>query len=210
MAIIVPTITAQEPHAFRAQIERVQNFALRIHIDFMDGTFTPNKSIPLNQMFKPVDSNVDLHLMTIEPYKYLQEIIELNPNLVIIPTESKDSIQEFVKEVNDSGIKCGVSIMPGVEVDSISQFLDIVQHVTIFSGNLGYQGGSVADLSLLNKVEEILRCNPAIEIGWDGGINDANTAQIAQRGVDVLNVGGYIQSAPDAGVAYNTLDALLP
>jgi pentose-5-phosphate-3-epimerase len=83
--------------------------------------------------------------------------------------------------------------------------LDHIQHVLIFSGNLGYQGGSHVDFNLLEKVKVLKRHKPELEIGWDGGVNDQNVAELINGGVDVLNVGGYIQKAEDPARAYSAL-----
>ena len=74
----------------------------------------------------------------------------------------------------------------------------------MFGGHLGYQGG-VADLSQLAKVAEIRNLNSSTIIEWDGGANAANVQQITMVGVDQINVGGAISSAPDARAAYDSL-----
>ena len=73
--------------------------------------------------------------------------------------------------------------------------------------HLGFHGGE-ADLSLLDKVREVRQLYPEVEIGWDGGINDSNAAQLIVAGVDVLNVGGYVHKAPSPNDAYATLKTL--
>jgi len=81
-------------------------------------------------------------------------------------------------------------------------------HVLVFSGNLGRHGGE-ADLGLLEKVRQIKAHHPEVEIGWDGGINDQNVKQLVEAGVEVLNVGGYIQKADDPEHAYATLKRVI-
>jgi ribulose-phosphate 3-epimerase len=68
----------------------------------------------------------------------------------------------------------------------------------------------VADLTLLEKVQQAKSINPNIEIGWDGGVNAENVRQLADAGVDIINSGGYIHRAPDPALAYHTLVKLLP
>jgi pentose-5-phosphate-3-epimerase len=60
-------------------------------------------------------------------------------------------------------------------------------------------------MNLLDKVKELRKLKPTLEIGWDGGVNDRNARQLAEGGVDVLNVGGFIHSAEDSRAAYAKL-----
>ncbi len=209
MATIVPTITAEESHTFRAQIETIEPFADRLHIDLMDGEFTPNKSLKIDAVWLPEDTTTDIHLMYQNPEAELDTLIKLKPATVVIPAESDCDVSAFAKALNDEGIQLGLALLPGTTVDSVQHILSSVQHVLIFSGNLGHQGGSFANLDLLDKVEELKRLNSNITIGWDGGVNEKNVKKIASAGIDIINVGGYIQTAPDPVLAYETLVELI-
>jgi ribulose-phosphate 3-epimerase len=77
-------------------------------------------------------------------------------------------------------------------------------HVMIFSGDLGVQGG-VADLLQLEKVNILRGINPNLEISWDGGANIMNARTIAQAGVNIINVGAAISSAEDPASAWNDI-----
>ena len=210
MPIIVPTITAENSHVYREQIERVEGFAQRIHIDLMDGVFTPNKSISVEAAWWPKGTQADIHLMHQLPDESLEKLIKLKPSLVIVPAESDCDFEEFSRELNNAGIDCGIAVMPDTNVDSIIDDLPFAQQVLIFSGNLGHQGGSIANLDLLSKVQEIEEANPELIVAWDGGVNKSNVQALIDAGIEVLNVGGAIQHALDAGLAYRELEALLP
>lgn len=205
MAIICPTITAEDPHIYREQIERVQPFAKRLHIDLMDGEFTSNKSIDLAQVWWPENMATDLHLMFKDPATRLKDIIRLKPELVIIQAESNADVPQFAAELSKHSIKCGLALLPETTVESVVFAFAEIQHVLVFSGNLGYQGGSEANLSLLQKVKDIKALNPSLEIAWDGGVNQQNAPSLANGGVDVLDVGGYIQFSKDPEAAYKLL-----
>lgn len=75
-------------------------------------------------------------------------------------------------------------------------------------GNLGYHGGT-ANLELLSKVRDIREHHPDVELAWDGGINADNVRQLVEAGVDILNVGGFIQKAADPAARYQELADLL-
>lgn len=207
MAVIAPTVTAEDPHTYRTQIERVSGFADRLHLDFMDGLFTRNKSIELHEAWRPEGLAVDLHLMYMRPDLYISELLRLQPELVIVHAEAKGVYGPFAPKLHRSGIKVGVALLQDTPVSLIADHLAAIDHVLVFSGDLGHFGGN-ADLSFLGKVRELKQLKPDIEIGWDGGINEKNVHELVRGGVDVLNVGGAIQRAADPRKAFDTLRSL--
>lgn len=208
MAVICPTVTAFDPHQYREQIERIAHFAERIHIDMMDGLFAKTKSPPLAQAWWPHSVPVDLHLMYERPDLYLETIIKLEPTLVIIHAEAEGNFGPFASELHEHGIKVGVSLLQESQPEMIEPAIKHIDHVLLFSGNLGKFGGD-ADLHLLGKILKLKKMKPGLEIGWDGGINDENARALMKGGVDVLNVGGFIQKAPDPAANYDKLAALI-
>lgn len=207
MSIICPTVTAYDTHAYREQMERVEPFAGRIHIDLMDGDFAPTKSPSLSQIWLP-KATADIHLMYRRPMNYLEQLVELKPNLVIIHAEADVDHAHFATHLRENGIKAGLALLQDTAVDSIADLMPCFDHVLVFSGDLGHHGGT-ADLKLLDKVKEVKDKFPSAEISWDGGINDQNAKQLVEVGVDILNVGGFIQQAPDAEQAYKRLEKII-
>jgi ribulose-phosphate 3-epimerase len=210
MSVVAPTITAENPHIYREQMERVSSFAKRVHIDLMDGKFTKNKSVDISQVWLQEGAINDIHVMFQRPEEILSDLIKLKPNMVIVHPESECDVTTFASSLHLEGIKIGLAIFPETSVEKVSDLLPEVDQLLIFSGNLGYQGDSQANLDLLEKIPQAKSINPHLEIAWDGGVNSQNIAQLASAGVDVLNVGGFIQSTPNTGLAYSTLVELLP
>ncbi len=203
MAVICPTVMGTSSREYREAIERVSDFAERIHIDFADGVFAPTKLEPIEDAWWPVGLMVDFHIMYQKPLEHLETTIMHQPHLAIVHAEA-DGAWEFLDELEGLGIKRGVALLKNTPAEAIKPHLDKIDHVLVFSGDLGYYGGK-ADMDLLKKVEELMIMKPTLEIGWDGGINDKTAAQLARGGVDVLNVGGAIQKASDPEAAYDTL-----
>ena len=210
MAIITPTITAENPHTYREQMERVEPFAKRVHIDLMDGIFTPNKSVSTDQVWLPESITSDIHVMFQNPETVLEKLASLRPDTIIIPAEADFDLKSVLGLLRDAGVKLGLAVLPKTSIESLRNTISELDHLLIFSGNLGYQGGSHADLELLEKVAKARARNPQIKISWDGGVNDSNVQTLAAAGVDIINVGGYIHAALDPGLAYKTLTELLP
>ncbi len=204
MAEIVPTITAFEPDEYRAQMEQIASFVTKVHIDLMDGDFAPTVSPNLDSLWWPHHIQADIHLMYRRPMEHVDRLIELNPRLVIIHEEAELDHVQFTAPLRSHGILVGLAILQETPVTQAEQIIQNFDHILVFSGSLGRHGGQ-ADMKLLNKVEQIKQLNSEVEIGWDGGIDDKNAKQLVDAGVNVLNVGGFIQKSVDPKKAYDTL-----
>lgn len=208
MSVICPTVTAYNQEEYKQQIERLRPFARRIHLDLMDGEFTSKTSVPLNEMWWPRKIKADIHMMCKRPFDYIDRIHHLEPGLVITHAEADGNFIEWADRLRHySEIKIGVSLLQDTDPELIKPALARIDHVLVFSGNLGRFGGK-AELKYLDKVKRLKQWKPELEIGWDGGINEWNTTLLIDGGVDVLNVGGFIQKAEDPKAAYDTLVAL--
>jgi ribulose-phosphate 3-epimerase len=207
MPVICPAVLAKDKDEYHRQMEKVANFAERIQIDLTDGEFAKSTTIKPKDAWWPVGVKADFHLMYRNPKDALDVILEHRPNMVIVHAESDGSFTDIVNRLKSLGVKAGVALLAATPVDLLLSSLGNIDHVLIFSGSLGEFGGH-ADLGLLSKVEALKQSKADLEIGWDGGVNDRNIAQLASGGVDVFNVGGFIQNAPDPGHAYKSLDRI--
>ncbi len=144
-----------------------------------------------------------------KPLDVIDDIIHLEADLVILHAESED-LQESLEILQDAGIRTGVALLHETSVAELQELHieDLFDHILVFGGKLGFQGGE-ADLSILKKVKKLRDVYPDVEIGWDGGVNEHNAAEITAAGVDVLNVGGYFKKAENPKKAYTTLSSLL-
>jgi ribulose-phosphate 3-epimerase len=208
MAIICPCILAPQPHLYREQLKRTQPFGKRIQIDLSDGVFAPVKTVDLEDVTIPKGVKADLHLMYQNPSRHMRAIVKLKPHLVIVHAEAEGDFVTFAQILHKMGMKVGVALLPETPASAIKPALEYIDHVMIFSGNLGKFGGS-ADFDLLIKAQAIKHLKKGLEIGWDGGVNDTNVQLLAAGGVDVLNVGGFIQKASNPAAAYATLRSKL-
>lgn len=203
MATVCPTVTALTTREYRKQMENIQGFATRIHIDFMDGHFAPTVSVPVKDAWWQKGPMVDLHVMYQKPLEQLENLVALKPDMIIVHAESEQCV-EFLSELEGLGIKKGLALLKETRVEDVEDLVKLVDHVLIFSGDLGHFGG-VADINLLHKAQLLKQLKPSLEIGWDGGINAENAPVLAAGGVDVLNIGGFIQKAENPESAYDTL-----
>ena len=203
-SIICPTVLAGRATEYREQMERVAQFATRVHIDLADGRFAPTKTIDIDEVWWPGGIKADLHVMYKQPFRHTKQLLKLRPQLIIVHAEAEGDFVKFADTVQSAGVRIGVALKPATHIQTIEPALDLIDYVLIFSGDLGHFGGQ-ANTHLLTKVLHLKQLKPDLEIGWDGGINDKNAAVLAAGGVDVLNVGGFIQHAADPQAAYEML-----
>lgn len=207
--IIVPTITAFSESEYNNQVKQLAPFAQRVHIDLMDGEFAPTVSPKLDTIWWPHQFEmVDIHLMYQRPMDYIEQLILLKPHMVIVHVEATVHHMHFAAELHKEGINVGLSILADTPIENVEQIINSFDHLLIFSGNLGHFGGKV-NTELFSKITQAKLHHPNLEIGWDGGINAENAAMLRNAGVDVLNVGGYIQKADDPHAAFNQLQTVI-
>lgn len=207
MSVICPTVLADQPHTYREQMERIAPFAKRLQIDLTDGDFAPGKTVDLDHVWWPEGAKADIHLMYARPMQQLEKLIDLKPDLVIIHAEAeldKADHAAFADSLHRNDIKAGLCLLKQTSVESVGKLLNKFDHLLIFGGKLGSFGGT-ADLKLSEKSGQAKAVKPDIEIGWDGGVNDRNARQLAEAGIDVLNVGGFIQKSENPEAAYDKL-----
>ena len=204
---ICPTVTAYSDAEYKKQIEFVTSLSKRIHIDFMDGMFAPTVSQSIHEAWWPKQVKADLHIMYRHPMLAIKDIIDHHPHLVIAHAEA-DHISSFVHDLHEHRIKVGIALLQDTPVEKLHHFIKVIDHVLVFSGNLGHHGGH-ADLALLDKVRTIKQMRSDIEIGWDGGITIENIRQLKEAGVNVFNVGGAIHTSSDPKDTYQRMQELI-
>lgn len=206
MTTICPAILAANQNKFIDQLNLVSGWAGRLQIDLVDGQLPPANSptVGLDQIGWPDKLQADLHLMYGRPETHLDQIEQLRPSLVIFHPESLGDHRRFISRLRDLSIGVGLALRPSTGLLAAKQLLDLVDHGLVFAGRFGRQGGE-ADLSQLAMVAWLRDQYPAMEIGWDGGVNPTNAGRIVRAGADVLYVGSYLLGAPDTLAAYDEL-----
>lgn len=204
MSVIVPTVTVETTEALTEAINRLKPFVRRVHMDISDGEFTPTFLINETQMSWPAEWEVDVHAMITRPSEHLGQIIAMKPSLIVLHAEAKENIVPQLETIKKAGIKAGVALLKTTVPAKVADAIKASDHVMIFSGELGYHGGT-ASMMQLEKIRLIKKINPKVEIGWDGGVKVSNAYTLSQGGVEVLNVGGEIANSNDPADTYNRL-----
>ena len=207
MSVIVPTILTNDKNLYLRQFEAYSKFAKRIQLDISDGIFSPTLTMDVSNAWRQQDwAALDLHMMVMSPSQYLPVILKIRPSLVIFHAEANENLLPIFATLKQAGIKSGVAILKQTYPGKLAPYIQAVDHVLIFAGQLGAQGGQ-ADMLQIEKVPIIKAIKPDVEIGWDGGANLQNVRALAHSGFDVINVGSAIASAQDPAKAFIDLVA---
>ncbi len=174
-----------------------------IHIDVMDGVFVPNISFGFPVM-KPIrrasGKFLDVHLMIVEPEKYVKRFAEAGADLVTFHYEATENPREAIRLIRESGAKAGISIKPATPVEAIADLLPEVDLVLVMSVEPGFGGQSFMPASR-DKVRALRRmideAGLPVMIEIDGGISAANAGDLFADGCDALVAGSAVFGAPD-------------
>lgn len=204
MAVIVPTITTDNLEVYNTNLTEFSKFCKRVHVDVSDGTLAPTNLLPLSSVHGLEGITLDVHLMSAHPSDHLADILKLKPSLCIIHAEVDDDVQSFFNQLKTAGIRTGVALLKATFPKHVQERIAMSDHVLIFAGQLGSQGGAV-DMMQVEKVPLVRALKPDLEIGWDGGANLSNIRAIVHAGVDVVNVGSAITNAADKAAMYQSM-----
>ncbi len=204
VASVVPTILTDQPAEYAARLKRVQPFVTRIHIDITDGRFAPSQTIGLSRVYGFEGAEIDLHLMMHHPEKQIETIISLNPALVIWHLEAEADHHQMLQELGRVAIKRGMAILPPTDPTALRPYLADLDHVLVFTGHLGFNGGEM-QTDCLPKIKQVKALKAGIEVGVDGGVNFETAKLAVAAGADVLNSGGFIQTASSPKRTYEKL-----
>lgn len=174
-----------------------------VHIDVMDGVFVPNISFGfpvLKAIRKATGKCLDVHLMIVEPERYVARFAEAGADIVTFHYEAVRNPEECISLIRKAGAKVGVSIKPATEVEVLREILPQIDLVLVMSVEPGFGGQSFIPRSLekiaqLRALAEELGTKTIIEV--DGGISSHNAGEVYAAGADVLVAGNAVFGAAD-------------
>ena len=199
---IVPSILSADQDKLQEEINEIEDYSDLLQVDVMDNKFVPNMT-PQAELLKKFDTKVplDIHLMVKDPSNdYIKTFINSNKKLKInnitVHYEACSNLEKTLYFIKKNNIKAAVAINPKTPLDKIQNVLDKVDMVLIMTVEPGFSGQKFID-GCMDKVRELRRLKPNLDIEVDGGIND-KTAPIAVRaGTNVLVVSSFIFKAKD-------------
>ncbi len=212
--LIAPSMLAADFSNLANDIALVnQSDADWFHLDVMDGVFVPNISFGMpviKSMAKHTTKPIDVHLMIVEPDRYIQTFADLGADVLTVHVEACTHLHRSLQSIKANGMKAGVALNPHTPVASLSHIIADIDLVCLMSVNPGFGGQSFIEATY-EKVRELRtlinenKASTLIEI--DGGVTNQNASQLVAAGADVLVAGSYVFSASDPTATIANLSA---
>jgi ribulose-phosphate 3-epimerase len=201
---ISPSILSADFLNLQRDIEMLNNSAADwIHCDVMDGVFVPNISFGfpvLDQIKKVATKPLDVHLMIVQPDKYIQQVKDCGAYMMTVHYEACTHLHRVVGAIHEAGMKAGVTLNPHTPVELLEDIIQDIDMVLVMSVNPGFGGQKFIEhsLSKIDRLRNMIdRKNLATLIQVDGGVNLETGKRLLNVGADVLVAGNAIFAAPD-------------
>ncbi len=173
------------------------------HLDVMDGIFVPNISfgMPVIKHIKKLAQRpLDVHLMIIDPDRYLKAFKEVGADILTVHYEACTHLHRTVSQIKELGMKAGVAINPHTPVELLQDILPFLDMVLVMSVNPGFGGQKFIDntykkIRRLSRMRELMELDFLIEV--DGGVSTSNAEALIEAGANVLVAGSAIFGATE-------------
>ncbi len=197
--IIAPSLLAADFANLQRDIEMVnKSEADWFHIDVMDGVFVPNISFGmpvLKGINKHADKTLDVHLMIVDPDRYIKDFAELGANNLTVHYEACIHLHRTLQAIKAEGMTAGVALNPHTNIHLLEDTINDIDLVCVMSVNPGYGGQSFIEntydkVKALKELINRKKAHTLIEI--DGGVNAENAKDLIEAGADVLVAGSFV------------------
>ncbi|SHE75901.1 ribulose-phosphate 3-epimerase [Psychroflexus salarius] len=197
--LIAPSILAADFGNLQRDVELVnQSQADWFHIDIMDGVFVPNISFGmpvLKAIQQHADKFIDVHLMIVDPDRYITTFAELGANMLTVHYEACTHLHRSLQAIKAQGMQAGVAVNPHTNVELLRDTIQDIDMVCVMSVNPGFGGQSFIE-NTYDKVKQLKalisekKADTKIEI--DGGVTSKNAKELIMCGADVLVAGSFV------------------
>ena len=181
------------------------------HLDVMDGLFVPNISFGMpivSSIRKMTKKPLDVHLMIIEPERYIDKFIEIGSDILTVHIEATSEIDVILDKMKDSSIKSGIAINPDTPINKLEDYINKVDLVCLMGVHAGFGGQKFIEKTFDRLIElksliDSRDSSAVIEI--DGGVDNTNSKKLKSLGADILVAGSYIFKSSDINNAIDSL-----
>ena len=209
---IAPSILAADFGNLSLECKKIdKSNADWFHLDVMDGLFVPNISygMPIVKSIRKMTKKpLDVHLMIIEPERYIDKFIEIGSDILTVHVEATSKMDNIIDKINHSGIKSGIAINPDTPISKLDDYISNVDLICLMGVHAGF-GGQKFIKKTFKRLEELKNLinskNSSALIEIDGGVNENNFEKLKNLGADVLVAGSYIFNSSNYNAAIDLL-----
>ncbi len=197
--LIAPSVLAADFANLQRDIEMINtSTADWFHIDIMDGVFVPNISFGmpvLEAISKHAKKTIDVHLMIVDPDRYIQTFANLGADVLTVHYEACPHLHRTLQAIKAAGMKAGVALNPHTSINLLEDVINDIDLVCIMSVNPGFGGQSFIE----NTYEKVRQIKALItekgaptQIEIDGGVTNKNAKELSEAGADILVAGSFV------------------
>ena len=201
---IIPAIIATSQEELDKRINKVKDHLSTLQLDVMDGKFVPTHSIDFDFKLPETNCKYEAHLMVHNPKEWVEKNWKI-ADIILIHFESCKEPQRIIELIKNKGKKTGLVINPKTSVEKIEPYLDKVDQILVMTVDPGYYGSSFLP-ETLDKVKELRKLKPNLDIEVDGGIDSKTIKQAYQAGANLFISGSYLQKSEDVKAAIKALE----
>jgi ribulose-phosphate 3-epimerase len=209
--LVAPSILAADFANLQRDLEMInQSEADWVHVDIMDGMFVPNISFGfpvVKAVKKHTDKQLDVHLMIVEPDRYIKEFVEAGAASITVHYEACPNLHRTIQHIKELGCRACVALNPHSTVALLEDIVADLDMVLIMSVNPGFGGQRFIEHTYkkLRDIKELSNAlNPDLYIEVDGGVDASNVVSLIEAGANVFVAGNSVFSAldPIAAISY--------
>lgn len=209
MQKVIPAILTQDPQELKERLELFRGKSQWMHIDIMDGTFVPGKTVNLFELGEASEFfNLEIHLMVADPFKYLEDCSGIRAKRVIFHSEAVREQEPMLSALGAYEFQKGIALNKETSLQALGAYAQKISSILLMGVDPGVQGRPF-DEAVLPKIKKVKELYPNLLCGVDGGMGPKNIQSIFTNGADYAVVGSEIMRAEHPLEVFKSLEEMV-